>query len=404
MYKVLDIFSGAGGFSHGFEMAGFITVGAVEFDKHAAYTYQQNHKDSKVFLGDICSIPIEDIKNTIGTPDVIIGGFPCQGFSIAGKRDPDDPRNKLPLEAIRYIRFFKPKIFVMENVKGLLSMEKGKALEYFMQEFEASGYKVEYKLLKAVEYEIPQLRERLIIVGVRNDIPYDFSFPEPSEVVQTLFEAIGDIEQTGSFEETGLHNHDFFTTINESLYSKLEEGKFFCDVRHGEEHVHSWEVNLKGVPSQKEIDILNAIAENRRKKQYGPKDGNPLSVEDILSLTGYLDIEQELFRLCFMEYLEQIGDKYDIHDRKVSAGLRRFDRHRPINTITTLSGTKSPYAHYSQPRNFTVRELARLQTFPDHFVFHGPIAAQYRQVGNAVPPLLAKKVAQQVLEILNKLS
>jgi DNA (cytosine-5)-methyltransferase 1 len=401
-YTVLDIFSGAGGFSKGFEQAGFKTIGAIEFDKHAATTYKENHEHSTVYVGDILSVDIHKVKEEIGIPDIIIGGFPCQGFSIAGKRNPDDPRNRLPLEAIRYVRFFQPKIFVMENVKGLLSMENGKTLDFFIEQFEQSGYKVSYQLMKAVEYEVPQLRERLFIVGVRNDIEEEFSFPNPSNQIVSMGDYLIGIEKTGSFEETNLYNHDFYTPIDSFLYDKLKEGQFLCDARHGEEHVHSWEIELKGSVSLKEKDILNAVAENRRKKIYGPKDGNPLSEETIIHLTGHVHIQEELHSLCNKEYLEKIGDKYDIHDRKVNAGLRIFSRKKPINTITTLSGTRSPYAHYQEPRGYTVRELARLQTFPDDFIFHGPINAQYKQVGNAVPPLLAEKVALEVKKTLKR--
>lgn len=401
-YKVLDIFSGAGGFSCGFEQAGFQTIGAIEFDRHAAETYQANHPEARVYFGNILSVDINKVKEEIGMPDIIVGGFPCQGFSIAGKRDPNDPRNQLPLEAIRYVKFFQPKLFVMENVKGLLSMEGGETLNFFLNEFAEAGYRVSHQLLRAVEHEVPQLRERLFIVGVRTDIEEDFEFPTPSDVIVSMGAYIEGIEQTGTFEETGLHNHEFYTEIDSVLYQKLEEGQFLCDVRHGPEHVHSWEIELKGSVSLKEKEILNAVAENRRKKIYGPKDGNPLSIETIETITGHTNIQLELNTLCDKEYLEKMGDKYDIHDRKVNAGLRIFSRHKPINTITTLSGTRSPYVHYQEPRGYTVRELARLQTFPDDFVFYGPPNAQFKQVGNAVPPLLAQKIAEKVKAILRQ--
>lgn len=403
MYTVLDIFSGAGGFSIGFEQAGFHSVAAVEFDKHAAHTYAQNHPHAHVFNEDICKLDIREVENIVGRPDVVIGGFPCQGFSVAGKRDPLDPRNRLPLEAIRYVRHFQPKLFVMENVKGLLSMEKGETLKFFVEEFERAGYRVRYQLLKAVEYRVPQLRERLIIVGIRNDLSGTYEFPLAVKPEMTLYEAIHDIETPGSYEETGQHNHEFYTEVDKYLHESLGEGKFLCDVRHGEEHVHSWEIGLKGECSQREELILNAISENRRRKEFGPKDGNPLSEETICRLSGLEDIRDELTHLIEMEYLEECGDKYDIHDRKVSSGLRRFSRFKPLNTITTMSGVKSPYAHYSHARNFTVRELARVQTFPDDFVFHGPILAQYRQVGNAVPPAMAKAVAEEASRLLKEI-
>lgn len=401
-HNVLDIFAGAGGFSKGFEMANYDIVASVEFDKHAMQTYQANHNGTICFQNDISNVSHEEIKSKISTDiDVLIGGFPCQGFSIAGKREINDPRNQLPMQAIRFVREFQPKVFVMENVKGLLSMENGQTIDFIVSSFESCGYKVQKKLLKAIDFGIPQLRERLFIVGVRNDIEKEFDFPKPKFSSTNIEEFISNIEQTGTYEEIGLHNHDRFALINEEVYYKLGEGKFLCDVRHGEEHVHSWEIELKGAVNENEVKILNAIAENRRKKQYGPKDGNPMTKEAIQALTGLMDIALELETLVEKKYLDLIEGKYDIHDRKVNAGLRVFARNKPINTITTLSGVRSPYAHYSQPRGFTVRELARLQTFPDDFIFTGPIAYQYKQVGNAVPPLLAEKIAEQVREVLD---
>lgn len=400
MYNVLDLFAGCGGFSTGFKKVGFNIVGAIEFDKNAALSYKENHKNTKLYLDDIRKLDIETVKNDLPPIDVIIGGPPCQGFSIAGKRDINDQRNSLPLEFIRYINYFKPKIFVMENVKGILSMDEGRLINFFLEEFKQAGYVVKLKLIPAVKYGIPQLRERVIIVGVREDIDIAFEYPQEESNVKTLFDAIGDIEDIGSYDETGLHNHDMDYIVDERLYSLLQEGQFLCDIRHGNEHIHSWEISLKGECSEKEIHILNSIAENRRKKQYGPKDGNPLSEEVIKELTGYTNIKEELSNLVNMEYIDLINDKYDIHDRKVNMGLRRFDRNKPVNTITTQSGANSVYAHYNKARNFTVREVARLQTFPDDFIFYGPINSQYRQVGNAVPPLLGEKIAQQVLKVL----
>lgn len=400
MYNVLDLFSGCGGFSKGFEMAGFNIIGAIEFDKDAAKTFEKNHINTTMFVGDISSFSLDDIKNKIGIPDVVIGGPPCQGFSIAGKRDITDKRNRLPLEFIKYVEYFNPKVFVMENVKGILSMDNGNIIEFLLSEFRNIGYKVQIKTIEAVKHEIPQLRERVIIVGVRNDIQTIFTYPEETDYIKTLYDAIGDIENTGSFSETNLHNHDTYTKVDENLFHLLGEGKFLCDVRNGSSHVHSWNISLKGICSEKEKHILETIMKNRRKSKYGDLDGNPLSIETIEELTGYTDLLNTLEHLVEIKYLSKIGVKYDIHDRKVNMGLRRFDRTLPVNTITTMSGSNSAYAHYSQPRNFTVREVARIQTFPDDFIFYDPLSKQYRQVGNAVPPLLAKKIAEEVLRLL----
>ena len=395
--KVLDLFAGCGGFSCGFLMTDkYEIVSAVEFNKSAAETYSKNHTNTKVYLADIQKIDILKFKEENPNIDVVIGGPPCQGFSVAGKRNSEDKRNLLPFEYIKFISEIKPKAFVMENVKGLISMNNGEVLKNIISNLKELNYNVIFKVLNTNDYNVPQIRERIFVVGIRKDLNKTFTFPEKSSFKPTLFNAIGDIEKTGTFEEIGIHNHNNLKKVNEELYFKLGEGNLLCDTRHGKNHVHSWEINLKGECSDKELSILNAIAENRRKKIYGKKDGNPLSLTDIKNLVGFDNLENEINSLINKEYLSKIGDKYDIHDRKINMGLRIFDRNKPINTITTQSGENSTYAHYSQPRNLTVRELARIQTFPDEFIFYGNIKEQETQIGNAVPPKMAKEIAEQL--------
>lgn len=390
--KVLDLFAGCGGFSCGFLSTNkYEIISAVEFNSSAANTYLKNHTTTKMHLSDIKDLKTEDfISDNI---DIIIGGPPCQGFSVAGKRKITDLRNSLPYEYIRFVKDLQPKAFIMENVKGILSLDNGKIFSSIVENLTLAGYKVKYKLIDISKFAVPQLRERVIVVGIRNDIEKEFLFPEPNLEVKTLYNAIGDIENTGSYNETNQYNHESYTGVDSRLYNLLGEGKMLCDTRHGSLHIHSWEISLKGTCSANELLILNMISENRRKKIYGNKDGNPLSTETIKTLTGLNDISVELEHLVEMEYLSKINDKYDIHDRKINMGLRIFDRNKPINTITTQSGSNSTYAHYSQPRNLTVRELARVQTFPDNFIFYGSIKEQETQIGNAVPPELARHIA-----------
>lgn len=399
--NVLDLFAGCGGFSCGFmQSEKYNILSAVEFNKAAANTYRLNHPDTKVYETDIKQIDIKKFKEENPNIDIIIGGPPCQGFSVAGKRDPDDLRNTLPYEYIKFVEEIQPKAFIMENVKGILSLSQGTVFNNICSLLESAGYNIVHKVVDISKFNVPQIRERVLVVGIRKDLEKTFIFPDISLPTPTLYNAIGDIEQTGTYEEIGIYNHDFFTKVDETLYNLLGEGNFLCDTRHGKNHIHSWEIELKGSCSEKEIKILNAIAENRRKKIYGPKDGNPLSVETICSLTNLSNIFDELESLVSKKYLDKIGDKYDIHDRKINMGLRLFNRNNPINTITTQSGSNSTYAHYSQPRNLTVRELARVQTFPDTFIFTGTIKEQETQIGNAVPPQLAYYISTSLYEQL----
>lgn len=399
--KVMDLFAGCGGFSCGFEMThNFEIAYAIEFNKTAAFTYSHNHKGTTVIEKDIKTVDANFFVDK--GIDVIIGGPPCQGFSVAGKRDLRDIRNTLPFEYIRFVKAIQPKVFVLENVKGLLSFANGKIFETILSELKNLKYKVSYKVLNTYNYSVPQTRERVFIVGVRKDLKKDFVFPTPSENKKSLEDVIGDIVNTGSYEETKQHNHDNINLLDENLYNKLGEGNLLCDVRHGKNHIHSWEIELKGKCTPKELLILNTISENRRKKQYGEKDGNPLTKDNIIELTKLKNIDDELEHLTKLKYLSKIDEnKYDIHDRKINMGLRIFNGKEPINTITTQSGEHSTYAHYKKPRNLTIRELARIQTFPDNFIFYGNIKQMETQIGNAVPPLMAKRIAEEIEKVLH---
>ena len=174
--KLISLFSGAGGLDLGFKQAGFDLLWANDFDADAVATYKHNIGDECV-LGDIKDIDSNDIPNS----DVIIGGFPCQGFSMANtKRNALDERNSLYLEYVRILKDKKPKIFIAENVKGILSLEKGEVLKAIIHDFESVGYQVQYKLLNSADYGVPQTRMRVIIVGIRNDLNINFEFPKPT--------------------------------------------------------------------------------------------------------------------------------------------------------------------------------------------------------------------------------
>ena len=177
-YNIIDLFSGAGGLSYGFEMAGFNVLLGIDNDEKALETFQKNHKNSKILCGDITNISYEeDIKPIIGEQkvDLIVGGPPCQGMSLSGPRKFDDPRNKLYLSYIRLVQEMQPTAFVIENVIGIVSLFKGQIKDTIIEEFSKMGYKVQFKVLLASDYGVPQNRKRVIFVGTRND---GFEYPE----------------------------------------------------------------------------------------------------------------------------------------------------------------------------------------------------------------------------------
>ena len=177
-YKCIDLFAGCGGLSLGFEMAGFNIPLAIEIDEWASETYEKNHPSTEVLMGDITKII--DLENIISKDDLpidgIIGGPPCQGFSLSGNRDKKDPRNSLFMEFVRFVKYFKPKFFVMENVTGILSMKtKDNQLvkDIILSEYDAAGYNVKICKLNAAEYGVPQKRERVFFIGIRKDLPFN---------------------------------------------------------------------------------------------------------------------------------------------------------------------------------------------------------------------------------------
>ena len=307
--RVVSLFSGAGGLDLGFKEAGFNLVWANDFDADAVATYRKNI-GSECVLGDISQIASDEIPDC----DVMIGGFPCQGFSVANtKRDVLDSRNKLYLEYIRILRDKKPMMFVAENVKGILTLDKGAVIRAIINDFSDAGYKVTYKLLNAADYGVPQMRQRVIIVGVRCDLSLDFQFPEPT-------------------------------------HAKNGEGGLKPWVSVAEA--------LKDIPDP-DGDKANTVPNN----QYS---------------------------------------KYKITPRNYT-GHRPTGADKPSPTILARGnggGGVCAIPHYNGKRRLSIRESATIQTFPFDFAFVGKLGSAYRQVGNAVPVLLAEKIACQVKSVL----
>lgn len=391
--KVLSLFSGCGGMDLGFIQAGYEVVWANDVDPHASETYKRNIGDH-ITNQDIQTIKDDDLPSNI---DVVIGGFPCQGFSMAGKRDVNDERNFLYREMKRVIEVVQPSCFVAENVRGLLSMNNGKVIEHIVNDFKSLGYEVDYKLLYAPHYTIAQERYRVFIIGVKKG---EIDFPEgeikEESEFRTVYDAIGDIMDLHS-----LNNHNTIQKWPEhynTIMSYIGEGQKLCNARHGESSVYTWDIpEVYGDTTEEEKEVLLAIAKNRRHKKYGPKDGNPLSVSTISMLTNISieEIKDITDRLIEKEYLIEKDSKFDI----TKASFTRFKRltwNNPSPTILTNFDNPRNYIHPEKDRPLSVREVARIQSFPDDFIFYGPIRTQYRQIGNAVPPVLAKRVALSI--------
>lgn len=223
-YKCVDLFCGAGGLSCGFHSEGFETVYAVEFDETYAKTFSMNFPKAELHIGDIKKISNDEIKKVAEkySIDLIIGGPPCQGFSIAGnigRKFLDDPRNSLFKEYVRFVDIIKPKMFVLENVAALVKHNKGKTIKEIIDEFGELGYKIQYKVLNAVNYNVPQERRRVFIIGTKNG--YEFNYPEENKNVITVKEAIGDLPLLNSGESSDISWH-FAMKHSDQMLEKMK--------------------------------------------------------------------------------------------------------------------------------------------------------------------------------------
>jgi DNA (cytosine-5)-methyltransferase 1 len=415
-YSVVSLFAGCGGKDLGFSRAGFDLLWANDIDAAACATYSHN-LGAHIVQGDIETIDSSDIP----CADVVIGGFPCQGFSIVGTRRLNDERNFLYRAMRRVIADTRPTFFVAENVRGLLNMAGGRVIAAMIDDFASLGYHVQYRLLNAQNYGVPQHRERVFIIG--NRIGVENPFPTPTHGLatssdgsvfmdlsgefllpyRTLRDSIGDIEQLG-----GLPNHE----IDESWLRKrpewrdimrhLKPGQKLCNVRLGDRSVYTWSIpEVFGDTTARERELLMIIARNRRRKEFGPRDGNPLPLEVIETLSGFSDTPELVDRLVRKQYLVRHGHRYELK-HAFNGIFRRLDWDAPSEAILTVFHSPRYYVHPNQHRPFSVREVARVQGFPDDFMFKGSLKQQYTQIGNAVPPPLAEAVATGVFRALDK--
>ena len=342
--NAIDLFCGAGGLSYGFEKAGVNILLGIDNDAMALKVFEKNHKNAKSICGDITQLHYNDIKELIGdtTIDLIIGGPPCQGMSLSGPRKFDDPRNKLYLSYIRFVQEIKPKAFVIENVPGLVSLFKGQIKNSIIERLTNLGYKVGYRILCAADYGVPQSRKRVVFVGLKKEF-FDFDRIKEEDMV-TCEMALSDLPPL--IDSLGEDPAEY-ETLPQNEYQKLMR-KNSVQVRN----------HIAAAHSEKVRSIIALV----------PDGGN------------YKDLPDE-YR----------------NTRNFHVAWTRFRSDKPAPTIDT--GHRHHF-HYKYNRVPTVRECARLQSFPDDFIFEGNKTQQFRQVGNAVPPIMAKAIAEALLEYL----
>lgn len=339
----IDLFCGCGGLSLGFEKAGINVLVGIDAWQDAITTFNYNHKNSKGICADLSTLEPSEIEKELNgkSIDLIIGGPPCQGFSVAGKRIVDDVRNKLYKNFVRFVEYYKPKAFMMENVPNILSIGGGIVRDSIVKDFSDLGYKVVYQVLTASNYGTPQNRRRAVFVGFNNG--FEFKFPEKTvEKLITSSEALSDLP------ENSLEDGTSYPIASKCDYQKL--------MRCNSDKVYNHQITEHNERTKEIIALV-------------PDGGN------------YKNLPEELQQT-----------------RKVHIAWTRLNSQKPSFTIDT--GHRHHF-HYKWNRIPTVRESARIQSFPDDFIFLGTKTSQYKQVGNAVPPLMAEAIAKTIKESLN---
>lgn len=370
--NIIDLFAGCGGLSLGFNMAGFNVSLAIEKDLWASETYSHNHPTTKLITGDISDITdLPSLLDSSTIIDGIIGGPPCQGFSLSGNRDKNDPRNSLFMEFVRFVKHYKPRFFVMENVSGILSMttKSGELVKnVILEEYNSIGYNVEIFQLNAAEFGVPQSRIRIFFIGIRKDIQYQRQSLEPKGFLfgknqVSIHDAIMDLPQINAGEGAEV-----------STYDKLPTSEFQKWARKHSTILHN---HVAMRHTQRLIERFNQI-------DFGESVAN-----------------------VSKEYMQrQRGNASQISGKVYSQNNMRPFPDKPSPTIP--ASFQSNFIHPYLNRNYTAREGARLQSFPDNYIFYGKRTtmsweknlSQYQQIGNAVPPLLAKAVAETIKSFL----
>lgn len=347
----IDIFSGAGGLSLGAEMAGIKISHAVEINPSAAKTFLRNHKGAEVHQGDIKDIKSSDLISQNHPVFVIMRGPPCQGFSLSNTRtrNMENKNNFLFLEFVRLVKEIKPTWFVLENVWGLTNINEGRTKTMIENCFQELGYKVKSGVLWASDYGVPQKRNRFFMVGNKNGI--EFEFPKPFDYEVTVEEAIADLPILANGQ-------------------MLAEAPYMIPFEQSSDYAQQMRKE-SDVATQNYVSRNNELVIERYR--HIPQGGNWRNIPDCL--------------------MKNYADKGRCH----SGIYKRLVASKPSVVISNYR--KSMLIHPSQDRGLSVREAARLQSFPDNFIFEGPISHIQQQIGNAVPPLLAKAVFSQIVKI-----
>lgn len=368
----LSLFAGAGGCTLGFDRAGFDVKYGLDLDSDAISTYQTNFPNTNAVEKDVCDTTSDWLMDRLdlkpGELDILIGGPPCQGFSSAGKNFWDDPRNQLLKHYIRLLEDIQPKWFLMENVEGLLTAQESQYINEVARKLVEAGYTIRIHKLYSHWYGLPQKRKRVFIVGNSGGI--NFEFPKPTRHginavsgPRTIMNAISDLPEPASgesmpLEHTNPPKNDYQESLRDGVVTEHYQTPVSDILRKRIEHLEPGQ-SMQDLPEELQHDSFD------RRSSRRVKDGTPT---------------------------EKRGG--------APSGLKRLRPDQPSLTIT--GGSHAEFIHPLQDRFLTLRECARIQSFPDWFEFRGSMTSKQTQVGNAIPPLIAEKLANHFAQIMEK--
>lgn len=382
---VVDLFCGAGGLSFGFQEVGFNVVVGVDIDSAACSTFTRNHPTANVINRKIQKVDAREIQAFLRgkRPDVVIGGPSCQGFSTVGPRNFDDPRNLQFKEFVRLVKELKPECLLMENVVGLLLYNKGIYGRQICDLFGELGYRTEARILLAADFGVPQLRRRVFFIGTRRKL--SIPFPKPTHCDPELWEdyalpftKLSEIGQKNGDESLPRH-----LTVAEGISDlpPVGEADDRDDLPYDREPTSEYQRLMRQGSKSIRHHITDGMSDSERKMVQALKPGDN-------------------WRALPLNLLPERFKKIRPYDATTLLMRLRWDR--PAYTITTKSAevTSGAFIHPDQDRTLSVREAARLQSFPDRFLFTGTQEEKRRQIGNSVPPLLARRLAEAVMSLL----
>ncbi|MFW6295882.1 MAG: DNA cytosine methyltransferase [Halothece sp.] len=427
-FTFIDLFAGIGGFRIPLEQLGGTCLGYSEIDKSAIQVYQQNFIQSAdshdSYLGDV-----QALHKLPFDVDLIVGGVPCQPWSIAGKlKGLEDYRGQLWLDVFRLVKVNQPKAFIFENVKGLLEPRNRSSLEFILRSFAESGYVVKYQVLNSYDFGLPQDRDRIFIVGIREkrDNAWGFTFPKPLDKKVKLYDVISGIERyeliKKKFPPEVLYSNGKIPP-SRGRFQKVDElNDFFtfADIRDGHTTVHSWELIET---TQREKQICQTLLKNRRKKIYGSKDGNPLTFKNLKDLISDLEVT-ELEKLIEKDILK-FQEGYIFVNSKISSGINGVCKiylpHADAVGTLTATGTRDYIATIPfkcqdpktykkefiqtiyKPVNYkslTAKDYAKLQGFPESFKIAENESKAKHQFGNAVSVPVGYYLGKELLKFI----